>query len=186
MKHSFKRFLDEAEVSASSAKPTATGHDAAQDAMKIAAQFLDTTPDHLEAIDKNTEAKVLDTGREMDKKFIKMAAGSWVIRLFKALNKMFARIEAPNGHGRTYRSVMVSERIEPMDKDPAEDSIGWWIVRETDDKGAWGPFKSLSKAQDELKSHKGYATYGVSDEKTVYIEYGWVDEDEVFHELERD
>jgi hypothetical protein len=110
MKHSFKSYLAEAEVNAAVEKPKAPDASSPDaNAMKIAAEFLDTTPEHLEIIDKGTEAKVLDTGREIAKKFIKMATGSWVIRQFKALGKMFARVEAPNGNARTYQSDVATE-----------------------------------------------------------------------------
>ena len=82
----------------------------------------------------------------------------------------------------------LTEAIASVEKDPAEDTIGWWIVREKGDVAAWGPFTSQSKAMKELEGHKGYATYGVSDEKIVYIEHGWVDEDNghKFHQQDAD
>lgn len=78
------------------------------------------------------------------------------------------------------------EGITPADKDPAEDTIGYWIVLEKNDKVAWGPFDTLSRANDALKNHKGYATHGVPVEKIVYIEHGWADEDDNFHMMDKD
>lgn len=75
-------------------------------ALKIAAEFLDTEPSKLHLVsDKDLEEKVLDTGKEIKHKFIKMAKGSLVIRLFKALDKFFARIETPTGGKMTYQAA---------------------------------------------------------------------------------
>lgn len=68
------------------------------DAKKVAAGFLDTTTGALERVDAKTSAEVLDKGREINQKIIKVASGALVIRAFKALGTIFARIEAPDGN----------------------------------------------------------------------------------------
>jgi hypothetical protein len=78
------------------------------DARRLAAQFLDTTPDHLEPVDKGVEEKVLDTGRELKHEFIKMVGGAWVIRLFAALSRKFARVESPSGESQTFQASQPS------------------------------------------------------------------------------
>jgi len=88
----------------------------------------------------------------------------------------------------TFKEFLLTEKIEAAVSDPAEDTIGWWIVREKDDTGLWGPFSTHSKAADELQhNHPQYNTRGV-DDKTVYIEHGWVDEGAgyKFHQMEKD
>lgn len=87
---------------------------------------------------------------------------------------------------KTQDIVRVQEIITPMTSTEAEDSIGWHIVREKDDKCAWGPFSSSAKAKKELENHRGYATFGVAADKIVYIEHGWCDDDNEFHQQDPD
>jgi hypothetical protein len=90
MKTTFKQFLAES----------------ADDAVfKVAADFLDTTPANLESVPKSVEDEVLDKGKEIKHDFIKAAIGKWVVRLFTALNKKFARVEAPTGKVAMYRAA---------------------------------------------------------------------------------
>ena len=77
-----------------------------QQALKIAAELLHTVINKLKLVDdKEVEEKVLDTGKEVTHKYVKMADGSLVVRIFKALGKMFARIEAPGGEKFTYEAA---------------------------------------------------------------------------------
>ncbi len=83
---------------------------------KKAADFLDTTPDALEAVPQNVQDEVLDKGKELRHDFITAAVGKWVVRLFSALNKKFARVEAPTGKVMMYQSAKVAEAfIRPPD-----------------------------------------------------------------------
>lgn len=86
--------------------------------------------------------------------------------------------------GLTFSEFLMSEAITVADKDDAEDSIGWWIVLEKNDKCGWGPFDTYREATNALENHKGYATHGVALEKIVYIEHGWCGDDNEFHVTE--
>ena len=65
---------------------------------KLAAELLNTSPAELRITSKDVEEKVLDTGKEVKHKFLKMAIGSLVVRLFSAFGKLFARVESPTGN----------------------------------------------------------------------------------------
>lgn len=98
----FKQYLQEASL---------VHRDSLHDsAMKAAADFLETTPDNLAEVDDHTAAKVLDTGKEMERKIIKAASGSIIIRAFKTISQMFARIEAPNGDNVMYKKEEKKEQ----------------------------------------------------------------------------
>lgn len=92
---------------------------------------------------------------------------------------------ASNLEMRRFKSRL-EERIEPAEADPAEATIGWWIVREKDGKGAWGPFKGREAATRELRNHPEHRTHGVPADRVVYIKHGWVDDDHFFHEMDLD
>lgn len=66
-------------------------------AKKIAADFLDTTPENLKAVESETEEKILGTGKEEKRKRIDVSSGAIFIRLYKAFNSWFVCIESPNG-----------------------------------------------------------------------------------------
>lgn len=95
----FKQYLQEASL-----VHRESLHDSA---MKVAADFLETTPDNLAEVDNNTASRVLDTGKEIGRKIIKAATGAIIIRVFKTISQMFAQIEAPNGD-----NVMYKEKAE--------------------------------------------------------------------------
>lgn len=88
--------------------------------------------------------------------------------------------------GLSFKEYLIAETIELAEPDEAEESIGWWIVSEKDDKVAWGPFDKYSTAVKELENHSGYGTHGVPAEKLVYIDHGWCGDDNEFHQQEED
>lgn len=69
---------------------------------KIAAEMLNTSTSKLKLVNKDLEEKVLDTGKELKHKFMKMAISSLVVRLFSAFGKLFARVEVPSGSLMTF------------------------------------------------------------------------------------
>lgn len=71
-------------------------------ALKIAAGFLDVDKSKLKGVDPETEVEVLDTGREIKKQFVQMVHGKLFVRLYRAANKLFARIEYPDGENKLY------------------------------------------------------------------------------------
>lgn len=88
--------------------------------------------------------------------------------------------------GLTFKEYLIAEAIELAEPDEAEESLGWWIAFEKDDKCGWGPFETYSKAVTALKNHKGYGTHSVPDDKLVFIDHGWCDDDNKFHALENE
>jgi hypothetical protein len=78
------------------------------------------------------------------------------------------------------------EAIKLAAPDQAEESIGWYIVLEKNDKCAWGPFDTYRAAAKAIENHQGYATHGVPVEKIVYVAHGWCGDDNEFNEQEAD
>lgn len=79
------------------------GEDSTSQGLQIAADFLDTDQSKLTIVGGEEENEVLETGKEIKNKFIKMVHGNMIVRLFKALGKLFARIEYPDGENKTYK-----------------------------------------------------------------------------------
>lgn len=87
MKLTFKLYLQEASQN---------------QALEIAAQFLETQINKLKVVTGDLEDQVLETGKEIKNKLVKMVHGNLVIRLFKALGKMFVRVEYPDKELKLY------------------------------------------------------------------------------------
>lgn len=100
MKVTFKQFLE----GQTNAAPLHGKSSISSQAIKIAADFLDSQPDEIEKVDAETEDKVLDVGKEISKKSIDVAGGNIMVRLFKAFSKAFARIEDSEGHRTMYKA----------------------------------------------------------------------------------
>jgi hypothetical protein len=93
-KMTFKQFITEGE------------QEAKAQALKAAADFLNTDTKHLKPVNnKSIQEKILDVGREIKNKFIKTVSGAFVVRIFKALGKLFVRIEVPNGEHLFYEAA---------------------------------------------------------------------------------
>lgn len=81
MKVTFKEFLAESML---------------EKAKQVAADFLDTSPNELQPVEKSVENEVLEKGKELKRQHMRVASGAVIVRLFKALNSLFARIETPD------------------------------------------------------------------------------------------
>lgn len=98
MKLSFKQYLNE---------------QSANQGLDLAAKMLQLDKNKLVVVDNEEEHEVLETGRELKKQFIKMVHGNLVVRIFKALGKLFARVEYPDGEMKMYTAGGVRESYTP-------------------------------------------------------------------------
>lgn len=74
--------------------------------LDIAATLLKASKDDLERVDDaDLVDRVLDTGKEVAHKDVQMARGRVLVRVFKALGQLFARVESSQGNY-LYRAVV--------------------------------------------------------------------------------
>jgi hypothetical protein len=84
----------------------------------------------------------------------------------------------------TFKEYLMAEAIKAAEPDEAEESLGWWIVLEKNDKCGWGPFATYQEAVKAVKNHPGYAFHGVPVEKIVYVDHGWCGDDNEFNQVD--
>lgn len=78
---------------------------------------------------------------------------------------------------------MKLSEIKLATPDAAEESIGWYMVRERDDRIGAGPYKSYREAVSESKHKEWFKTTGSN---PFYIEHGYVNDVDTFVQMDED
>ena len=73
------------------------------------------------------------------------------------------------------------EAIRLAKPDEAEESFGWYAVREKDDKVGAGPYTTYRECMADMKTKAWFKTHGAGDDKIYYVAHGWVDDNEKFN-----